>query len=452
MASQAPVPEDLNPHHIARRQFDEAVPYAKDLKGWRGFAEWLFEPERVISVTLPVVMDDGFVHSFHGYRVLHNTARGPGKGGIRFHPSVEADEVKALATWMTWKCALVDVPFGGAKGGVQCDATALSEAEKRRITRRFVYALGETIGPHTDIPAPDLYTDAQTMAWIYDTYQVMHPHENCLGVVTGKPLDIGGIPGRATATAQGSIFVAEHFLELGGIPGLTRLENATVAIQGFGNAGRHAARILCDMGATIVGVSDSRGGVYDPDGLDLDAVEAHKDQTGTVIDLDGVETLDPRGVLEVPCDVLIPAAMENQITLDNADRVRTRLIVEAANGPITPGADVILAAKGIPVLPDILANAGGVVVSYFEWVQNLQNEQWGEHEVHQRLRAKMRRATEVVLDQHQLLTDRFPEYSARWAAAVPEAAEMRQPDLRIAATVTAVTRCKTTTDQRGVWP
>jgi len=444
--------EDLNPHHVARNQFDHAIPFIGDLNGWRGISEWLFQPEKIVTVSLPIEMDDGFVHTFQGYRVVHNTVRGPGKGGIRFHPSVDADEVKALATWMTWKCALVDIPFGGAKGGVNCDPTNLSTHEKRRIARRFIAALGDNIGPHTDIPAPDMYTDAQTMAWIYDTYNMMHPGQNSLPVVTGKPLDLGGIPGRATATARGSFFVAEHFIEIGAMPGTSKVDGVRVAIQGFGNAGRHAARIFAEAGATIVAVSDTRGGVTDPKGLDVAAVEAHKDESGTVVGALDNGKLTPGEVLEVECDILIPAAMENQITEDNAPRINTKLILEAANGPTTPRADEILAERDIQLLPDILANAGGVVVSYFEWIQNLQNEQWEEDQVDQLLAKKMRKATDAVVTEYAKLTDGLDEFRERWTELVPDAPELPAPTLRTAATVVAVGRTRATAGSRGVWP
>jgi glutamate dehydrogenase (NAD(P)+) len=452
MTTSAPVTEDLNPHHIARRQFDLAAPFVGDLKGWRGIAEWLFEPDRAVTVYLPVVMDDGFVHLFRGYRVLHSDTRGPGKGGIRFHPTVREDEVKALATWMSWKCALLNIPFGGAKGGVACDPTTMSLDEKRRVTRRFVAALGDNIGPHTDVPAPDMYTDALTMAWIYDTYSMMHPGENNLPVVTGKPLDLGGIPGRADATARGSLYSTEHFLEIGGLAGKNSLEGATIAIQGFGNAGRHAARLYQDAGATILAVSDTKGGIYDQGGLDVAKVEAQKDDAGTVVGYPGAEPLDPKQVLEVPCDILIPAALENQITAENAERIQTRLIVEAANGPVTPTADRILADREIRILPDILANAGGVVVSYFEWVQNLENSQWEEHDVHAKLKSKMFKATEQVVTKRVALADSMQYYQDRWVGARPESEPPIEPDLRIAAYVIAIERCRTASEQRGVWP
>jgi len=444
--------EDLNPHHVARTQFDLAAPFVGDLEGWSGLAEWLFEPEKTVTVTIPVEMDDGLVRTYTGYRVVHNTVRGPGKGGIRFHPNVDESEVKALATWMTWKCAIADIPFGGAKGGVTCDAPNLSRDEKRHITRRFIAALGDNIGPHTDIPAPDVYTDAQTMAWIYDTYHMMHPGQNCLPVVTGKPLDLGGIPGRATATARGVFFATEYAIEVGSVEGLTSIEGARVAIQGFGNAGRHAARIFHDAGAVIVAVSDSRGGVHDPNGLDLDKVEAYKDETGTVVGALDNGKLTPGEVLEVECDILIPAALENQITLDNADRIQTRLVVEAANGPTTPGADQLLHERGIKVIPDILANAGGVIVSYFEWIQNLQNEQWEEEQVDKMLRKKMRRATEAVIDERARLCESLDDYRVRWAEYDPDAPPIPPPTLRTAATAVAVGRTRATAESRGVWP
>ncbi|HSQ37728.1 MAG TPA: Glu/Leu/Phe/Val dehydrogenase [Acidimicrobiia bacterium] len=447
------VAEDLNPHHIARAQFESALPYAEDLSDWRGMSEWLFEPERVVKLTLPVVMDDGHVHVFRGYRVLHNTSRGPGKGGIRFYPTVDEDEVSALATWMTWKCAVVDVPFGGAKGGVECDPAKMSTAEKRRVTRRLIAALGDDIGPYTDIPAPDMNTDAQVMAWVYDTYQMMHPHAISLGVVTGKPIDLGGIPGRTTATAQGLAYTLERALERGEVPGLTRIEGSRVSVQGYGNVGRYSALILRDMGARVVAVADIGGGAANPDGLDLNEVDAHFRKAGTTLGAPGTRALDVKGPLEEECDILVPAALENQITLDNVDRVNAKVVIEGANGPTTPGADRALAARGIPVIPDILANSGGVAVSYFEWERNLANAlQVEEADVNARLRVQMRRATDGVLDSYHRLQEGFPEYQDRWRKAMPDAPQVDAPDLRIAAMVTAVGRCWTALARRGVWP
>ncbi len=444
--------EDLDFFHIARRQFDRAIPFVHPLEGWRGMAEMLFEPERVIKVTLPVVLDDGFVHNFLGYRVLHDNVRGPGKGGVRFHPDVDENEVKALAALMTWKCALAEIPFGGAKGGVACDPHALSEGEKRRITRRYIATLGDDIGPHTDIPAPDLYTDAQTMAWIYDTYSMMHPGQNNLPVVTGKPLDLGGSPGRETATAQGLFYVFEYLLSIGALPNLQELPHVEVAIQGFGNAGRNAARIFARAGARIVAVSDSRGGVFDSGGLELARVEAHKEETGSVVETPGAEPLDHREVLEVRCDVLIPAALQSQITTANAARVEAKVIIEAANGPTTPDADDVLRDRGIRVVPDIVSAAGGVVVSYFEWVQNLANERWTEGDVHDRLRSTMHRATDAMVTTRAALLDQFDGYQATWAEAQPDAPSLPSPTLRTAAYVVAVRRCRRATEQRGIWP
>jgi glutamate dehydrogenase (NAD(P)+) len=444
--------EDLNLHHIVKRQFERAVPFADELHGWKGIAQWLFEPDRIIEVSMPVTLDDGYVHIFRGYRVLHSTVRGPGKGGIRFHPEAGPDEVKALATWMSWKCALVDVPFGGAKGGVVCDPQRLSRREQEGITRRFTAALGDTIGPFTDIPAPDLYTNAQTMAWIYDTYAMMHPGEVTLPVVTGKPVALGGIGARQGATAQGAFFVTEHFLEIGGIAGLDRLDGAKVVVQGFGNAGRHAARLFRQAGAIVIGVSDSKGGTVDRTGLDVIALERHKEETGTVATYPDGERLEPGAVLEEPCDILIPAAIENQITNANAERIGARLIVEAANGPITPDADDTLARRGVKVLPDILANAGGVVVSYFEWAQNIENQTWEDSNVREQLRRRMRRATEVVVTKRASMVDGIDTYRNRWAEVSGDDRSIPVPDLRTAAQVVAIGRCRDAALQRGVWP
>ncbi len=443
--------EDLDLFLIARRQFDRAVPFVHPLEGWRGMAEMLFEPERTVKVALPVVLDDGFVHNFVGYRVLHDTVRGPGKGGIRFHPDVDENEVKALAIWMTWKCALTDIPFGGAKGGVRCDPKTLSVNEKRRITRRFIAALGDDVGPHTDIPAPDLYTDSQTMAWVYDTYSMMHPGRNNLGVVTGKPLDLGGSAGRETATAQGLFYVLEHLLSRGALPNIGDLSGIEVAIQGFGNAGRNAARIFAKAGARIIAVSDSKGGIHDPAGLELAQVELHKDETGSVAEMPDTKTLDHREVLEVPCDVLIPAALETQITSANAEQIDAKVVIEAANGPTTPEADDILSDRGIPVVPDVLSASGGVVVSYFEWVQNLANERWTDAEVQDRLRTTMHDATDAMVTTRAALLDQLDDYRHAWAKVQPNSV-LPRPTLRTAAQVVAIRRCRSATEQRGIWP
>jgi glutamate dehydrogenase/leucine dehydrogenase len=446
------VAEDLNLHHLVKAQFDRAVPFADELDGWRGIAEWLFEPERIVEVSLPVRMDDGYVHIFRGYRVLHSNARGPGKGGVRFHPGAGVDEVKALATWMTWKCALLDVPFGGAKGGVVCDPHQLSVREKEVITRRFTVALGDTIGPNTDIPAPDLYTDAQTMAWMYDTYSMTHPGEPNLPVVTGKPVALGGLASRAAATATGAFHATEHLLELAAIPDLHSLDGARVVVQGYGNAGSHAAELFRDAGAIIVAVSDSVGGVVSETGLDPAGLGRHKAETGSVAGYPGTTPVGSAEVLEVPCDILIPAALELQITGANAGRIDAKLVVEAANGPVSLVADDVLAERGIRVLPDILANAGGVVVSYFEWAQNIENQQWEESVVQDRLRTKMRRATEMVVSRRAGMLESLETYRERWKAVRPDDPEIPVPDLRVAAHTVAVQRCRQAALQRGVWP
>ncbi len=447
-----PVLEDLDLHRMAKVQFDRAAPYTEVVDGWRGMAQWLFEPERIVEVVLPVRSDDGYVHIYRGYRVLHSTVRGPGKGGIRFHPEAGVEEVKALATWMTWKCTLVDVPFGGAKGGVRCDPHLLSQGEKERLTRRFTAALGDTIGPHTDIPAPDLYTDAQTMAWIYDTYSMMHPGSANLPVVTGKPMALGGLAGRAAATAQGGFYVTQRYLEIAGLPGLGSLDGARIAIQGFGNAGRNAASLFHEAGALIVALSDSKGGIFDASGIDPGQAGRHKDATDSVIGLDGTEQLSPKELLEVDCDILVPAAIELQITANNAERIQAQLIVELANGPTTPRADDILAGRGIRLIPDILANAGGVVVSYFEWAQNIENQQWDDAAVGTQLRQRMHHATEVVVTRRAAMVDAFDSYRDRWQETMPEAPELPVPDLRTAATAVAVQACREAAAQRGVWP
>jgi glutamate dehydrogenase (NAD(P)+) len=328
----------------------------------------------------------------------------------------------------------------------------MSTGEKSRVTRRFIAALGDAIGPYTDIPAPDVYTDAQTMAWVYDTYSMMHAGQNNLPVVTGKPLDLGGSAGREAATAQGCLYVTEHFIELGGLAGVEELTGLSIAIQGFGNAGRHAARLFSQAGAIIVAVSDSRGGIFEPAGLSIPAVEQHKDDTGSVVGFPGAKPLDSGELLELPCDILIPAALENQITSRNADRIGARVVVEAANGPTTPAGDRILANRGIPVVPDILGNAGGVVVSYFEWVQNLENQQWDERDILDRLRRKMRRATEKVVVRRATLLDAHAEAETAFVAKHEGVAGIPSPDLRIASYVTALEIVTRATLRRGIWP
>jgi len=433
--------ENLDLFVNAQKQFERAVTWIDDLKV--GLIDYLINPKRTIHVRFPIHMDDGSIKTFHGFRVLHNRVRGPGKGGLRYHPDVTEAEVTALATFMTWKTAVVDLPFGGAKGGVVCNPKELSRGELRRITRRFVTELGDNIGLHTDIPAPDVYTDQQTMAWIYDTFDMMHPGQNNLAVVTGKPLDIGGSVGRDEATARGSLYATEQLLKHGVVPDTTTLDGARVAIQGYGNAGSHTARLFREAGARIVAVSDSGGGICSDDGLEPEKVLAHKKEHGSVVKLPGSTAISNEEVLAYDCDILIPAALECQIRADNADAVKARLIVEDANGPLTMAADNILQTKNVLVLPDIVANAGGVVVSYFEWVQNLENRQWNLEEVEHRLKQRMIRAVDDTVD--------------RWTALKTKHkgglnGNTAGPTLRDAALVTAIERLGTVVLQRDIWP
>ena len=329
-------------------------------------------------------------------RIIHNRVFGPSKGGIRYHPDINEAEVESLAKLMTWKCALVNIPFGGAKGGVSCNPKELSNDELRRITRRFTSELFDVIGPHTDIPAPDMYTNEQTMAWIYDTYDVLNPGENNLPVVTGKPIDLGGSYGRREATGQGCLYVTERFLAKGLIKEIPEIAGTRIAIQGFGNVGRVAAEAFCRQGAKIIALSDSSGCIYCEDGLNLDAVLAFKTEHGVLVGMPGTLSLTNEEMIELDCDILIPAAVSNQIHAGNAKNIKAKLIVEAANNPTTPTADVILQDKGIYVLPDIIANAGGVTVSYYEWVQNQANEQWDIDVVNQKLKKKMYDCVDTV--------------------------------------------------------
>jgi glutamate dehydrogenase (NAD(P)+) len=384
LPTEARPKEDLNPYHIAQSQFDIA---AEHLKLQNGLRKVLRTPRRVVEVSVPMRLDTGEVHMFVGYRVQHNTARGPAKGGIRYHPDVTLDEVKALASWMTWKTATVNIPFGGAKGGVACDPKHMSRNELERMTRRYTAEIAPFIGPDRDIPAPDVYTDAQTMAWIMDTYSTAVGHL-APAVVTGKPVSLGGSLGRNEATARGCLFVVREACKVRNTP----LAGATVAIQGFGNAGGIAAQLFAEDGAKIIAVSDSRGGVLNRRGIDPQAALRHKAHTGSVMDLPGTSPISNADLLALECDILIPAALENVITRANAHFVKAKIVAEAANGPTTPGADEILARNGVFVLPDILANAGGVTVSYFEWVQNQQYYCWSEAEVNAKLEQVMKNA------------------------------------------------------------
>jgi glutamate dehydrogenase (NAD(P)+) len=382
--------EDLNPHRIAQIQFDIAAEY---LKLDAGLRQVLRTPKRILEVSVPTKMDNGQLKVFTGFRVQHNVARGPAKGGIRYHPNVTLDEVKALAAWMTWKTATVNIPYGGAKGGVICDPKRMSKGELERMTRRFASEILPIIGPEQDIPAPDVYTDSQTMAWIMDTYSMTKGYST-LGVVTGKPVSLGGSEGRGEATARGCLVVCEEACKVK----RTNLRGATVAIQGFGNAGSIAARLFTEKKAKVIAVSDSRGGVFNSRGIDPLKAMRYKERSGTVVGMPGTSRISNDDLLTMKCDILIPAALENAITLNNVDMVKAKIVAEAANGPTTPHADEVLARKGVMLLPDILANAGGVTVSYFEWVQDLQGFFWSEEEVKAKLESVMRRAFQEVHD------------------------------------------------------
>jgi len=407
---------------MAQAQFDAAADRLKLKDDLRGI---LREPKRELIVHFPVRMDNGSIRMFTGYRVQHNINRGPAKGGIRYDMGVSLDEVKALAMWMTWKCAVVNIPFGGAKGGVICNPKDLTETELERLTRRYATEISLLIGPHSDIPAPDVNTNPQIMAWIMDTYS-MHAGYTVPSVVTGKPLAIGGSEGRMDATATGVAATVEMAAAEIKLP----LAGARVAIQGFGNAGAIAAQLLHDKGCRIVAVSDTKGGIYDASGLDPALVMLHKKEHDTVVGYGGAQEVTVAGVLEVPCDILIPAATENQLTGENAAKVQARLIAEAANGPTTPEADRIFFERGVRVIPDVLANAAGVTVSYFEWVQDLQSFFWSSEEIADKLSHVMTRA--------------YGEVAAL--------AEAEHCDMRLAAYMLAIGRVATATQLRGLYP
>lgn len=437
-ATDAAPTETINHTQFQCDRFDQAGAYVSDLK--QGLIEFFKVPARCLSVHFPVVMDDGSVRNFTGHRVLHSRVLGPGKGGIRFHPELNADEVASLATLMTWKCAIVGVPFGGAKGGVECDPKSHSEEELRRITRRFITELGDNIGPYTDIPAPDMYTDAATMAWVFDTYDMLHPGESNRAVVTGKPIELGGSLGRHGATARGCLRVIERFLARGRFPGRDSLEGARIVIQGYGNVGSVLARQLTKSGAKVIAISDSCGGVLNEDGVDLAAASAHKRDSGSVVGTAGTQTINNDDIICLPCDILIPAALGCVIRSDNVDNVKAKLIVEAANGPVTPQADSVLRENNVIVVPDILANAGGVAVSYFEWLQNLSHDSWPLELVNERLENKMHNAVDLVCDKFDALRDAVP------------ANEQADIDMRLAALIVAIEKVAKVTLQRGIWP
>jgi glutamate dehydrogenase/leucine dehydrogenase len=382
--------EDLNPFRIAQIQFDMAAEFLKLDPGLR---QILRTPKRVLEVSIPTKMDNGQVKVLTGYRVQHNVARGPAKGGVRFHPNLTLDEMKALAAGMTWKTATVNVPFGGAQGGVVCDSKRMSKGELERVTRRYASEILPLIGPYLDIPAPDVYTDAQTMAWMMDTYAMTVGHA-AHGSVTGKPSSIGGSTGREEAMARGLVAVVEEACKLKKIA----LRGATVAIQGFGHSGATVAQVFAEKKAKIIALSDTRGGVTNSRGIDPIKAIRYKERSGTVVGMPGASRTTNDELLTMKCDILVPAALENVITLNNAEAIKARIVAEAANGPTTPHADEILARKGITVLPDILANAGGVTVSYFEWVQNQQGLIWDAEEVNARLQKTIVRAFHEMVE------------------------------------------------------
>ena len=420
MANQS---DEANPFETAKRQVDIV---ADLLKLDNGMREILKHPKRELSVNFPVRMDNGEYRVFNGYRVQYNMARGPCKGGIRYHPNVSLDEVRALAAWMTWKCAVVNLPYGGAKGGIICDPKHMSRGELERLTRRFASEISPIIGPEMDIPAPDVYTDSQTMAWIMDTYSMQRGY-SVPGVVTGKPISLGGSEGRGEATGRGCAYVIREAAPHAGV----KVKGGTVAVQGFGNAGSVAANILYDeQGAKIVAVSDSQGGIYKADGLNPHAVEAHKAKTGSVVGFPGTKAISNEELLTTKADILVPAALENQITKKNADKIQAKIVAEAANGPTLPEADKALFEKKIVVLPDILANAGGVTVSYFEWAQDIQGYFWELGEVNSRLERVMTRSY----------------------AQVHEVAEKNKVHNRTAAYMVAVQRVADAIRIRGIYP
>jgi glutamate dehydrogenase/leucine dehydrogenase len=390
-----------------------------------GIHEMLKHPKRSLIVSITTKMDDGETGVFQGCRVQHWDARGPFKGGIRYHPDVTLDEITALAMWMTWKCAVVDIPYGGAKGGVCCNPKKMSKGELERLTRRYTSLLLDFIGPYRDVPAPDVYTDAQTMAWIMDTYSQFKGYSvpEC---VTGKPISVGGSEGREEATSRGVVTCAREAAKILGL----KLKEAKVAVQGYGNVGWNAAKIAHDMGCRVVAVSDSLGGICCAKGLNPYKIYAHKSKTGSVINYKGCENVTNEELLETKCDILIPAALENQITKVNADKIKARIVAEGANGPTTPEADRIFYEKEIVLIPDILANAGGVTASYFEWVQNLTREHWSVEEVNRKLESKMVRAFNDVC----------------------RLAEKEKVDMRTAALMLGIGRVTDAMKTLGLWP
>lgn len=413
----------INPFEMALKQLEEV---AKLIELDGGMHQVLAHPKRVLTVSVPVKMDSGEIKVFTGFRSQHNDARGPYKGGIRYHPQVSIEEVKALSMWMTWKCAIADIPYGGGKGGIICNPKEMSNGELERMTRRYAYGIADIIGPHIDIPAPDVYTGGKEMAWIMDTYSALKGNYVQPEVITGKPLSIGGSLGRNEATGRGlSITVREAAKKL-----KIDLKTATVAVQGFGNAGQFASQLVEAQGATVVAASDSQGGVHNKAGISISALRKHKEKTGSVVGFSGAKSINNEDLLETDCTILIPAALENQINGKNARNIQAKLVAEAANGPTTPDADDVLYKNKTMVIPDILANGGGVTVSYFEWLQNLRREYWTEDEVNQKLDKNITKAFLETYKTHE-------DYGV---------------NMRKASMVLAINRVVEATQIRGLWP
>jgi glutamate dehydrogenase (NAD(P)+) len=412
-----------NPYQNALKQLDQT---AKIINLDEGIHKILSKPKRVLTVSLPIKMDNGNIEVFTGFRSQHNDARGPFKGGIRYHPQVTIEEVMALSMWMTWKCAIVDIPLGGGKGGIICDPAKLSNSERERLTRRYAYAISDIIGPHTDIPAPDVYTGGEEMAWIMDTYSTIKGNYNQPEVITGKQIPIGGSLGRNEATGRGvSITIREAAKKLN-----IQMNQATVVVQGFGNAGQFAAKLVEEQGAKIIAVSDTKGGIINKNGIKVDELIKHKKENKTVNNFQGATPINNDELLATECTILIPAALENQITKENASKINTKVIAEAANGPTTPEADEILYNNKVLVIPDVLANSGGVTVSYFEWIQNLRREYWTEQDVNEKLDIMLTKAFADNYNAHL-------QYNT---------------NMRTASIASAVKRVAEAIKIRGLWP
>jgi glutamate dehydrogenase (NAD(P)+) len=415
--------EKINPFEVALKQLEEA---SKILNLKEGMLEILSNPKRILTVSIPTRMDDGSIKVFTGFRSQHNDARGPHKGGIRYHPDVTLDEVKALSMWMTWKCAIANIPYGGGKGGIICNPKQMSENELERMTRRFAYLIADIIGPYRDIPAPDVYTGGKEMAWIMDTYSALKGNYVQPEVITGKAIAIGGSLGRTEATGRGLAFTVREAAKKRGID----MKQATFVVQGFGNAGQFSSKLVEEQGAKMIAASDSEGAIINTNGISADSLMKFKSETGSVVGFGNAKSISNDELLETECTILIPAALENQITKNNADKIKTQIIAEAANGPTTPEADEILYKNNILVIPDVLANGGGVTVSYFEWLQNLRREYWTEEEVNNRLDRNITKSFFDVYDAH----------------------EKYKVHMRKAATVLAVERVVEAINIRGLWP